>query len=78
MTVKLIPSFANNSRDADGTAVSPEDQLFPENRGISFPSARCSVCWSGNRMRMCMNKILTGGSRVKQAFSSSPRSAPPK
>ncbi|MEO7318790.1 MAG: hypothetical protein ABIZ56_07355, partial [Chthoniobacteraceae bacterium] len=56
--MKLIPSFANNSKDADGTAVSPEDQLFPENRGISFPSARCSVCLSGNRIKMCMDETL--------------------
>ena len=58
MTVKLIPASARKLRAAEETAVSPEAQLFPENRGISLPSAFCSVALSGNRIKICMTLNL--------------------
>ena len=49
-----MPCSAKNARAGEGTAVSPVAQLFPENRGINFPNAACSVALSGNWMRICM------------------------
>ena len=60
MTVKLTPSAARNARASAGTIVSPDDQLLPANRGISLPSAFCSVSLSGKRIRTCMDEKWNG------------------
>ncbi len=65
MTVKRMPSSARKLKAAEGTANSPEFQLLPENRGMSLPSARCSVSLSGNlitiRMALTLRAALDEG-----------------
>jgi len=57
MTVKGMPCSARKLKAGAGTAVSPEAQLLPENRGMSFPKARRSVSRSGNLISIRMNRI---------------------